>query len=68
MHTALGAHLIGHVLAALVTGLVGVGLQLLDAEALLAQHLLQFGGDLRVRPAEITLVEQFLALQAQLVE
>ena len=68
LHPALGGHLVGDLLAALVAGVAGVGLQLLDAEALLLQHVLQLGGDLGVGPAEVALLEQLLALHAELVE
>ena len=68
LHPPLGGHLVGDLLAALVTGVAGVRLQPLDAEALLAQHVLELLGDLGVGAAEVTLLEQLLAFDPELVE
>ncbi len=61
-------HLVGDLLAALVTRRAGVGFEPLDAEPLLGQHLLELLGDLAVGAAEVTAVELLLALEPQLVE
>ena len=68
LHAALGGHLVGDLLAALVARVAGVGLEALDAQPLLAQDVLQFVGDLGVGPTQVTLFEQFLSLHPQLVE
>ncbi len=68
LHPALRGHLVGDLLAALVARVAGVRLQLLDTEPLLLEHVLEFGGDLGVGPAEVALLEQLLALHADPVE
>ncbi len=68
LHPPFRGHLVGDLPAALVAGGAGVGLELLDADALLGQDLLELFGDLAVGAPEVTPVELLLALQAQLVQ
>ena len=68
LHAPFGGHLVGHLLSALVIRGQGVGLELLDAGALLGQHLLELLGHLAVRTAEVAPVQLLLPFQAELVE
>lgn len=68
LHPPLGRHLVGDLLTPLVARVAGSGLELLEAEALLGQDLLELLGDLAVGATEVTALELLLPLDPEPVE